>query len=68
MRIGENPLIWVLHSPTIKKYKSLFFLSFKDIKCMYCIVNNDATLLHQTNDDINKVYQRNRPTMTANGI
>ena len=35
---------------------------------MYYMVDNDATLLHQTNDDINKVYQKNRPTMTANYI
>ena len=55
VRIGE---IWVLRSPTIKKYKSLFFLSLKDIKLMYYMVN----------DDINKVYQKNWPTMTANDI
>ena len=68
MRIGENPPIRVLHSPTVKEYKSLFFLSFKDITLMYYMVDNDATLLHQTNDDINKVYQKNRPTMTPNDI
>ena len=28
---------------------------------MYYMVNNDCTLLHQSNDDINKVYQTNRP-------
>ena len=35
---------------------------------MYFMVNNDATLLHQTNDDINKAYQRNQLTMIANNI
>ena len=66
MKIGENPPIWVLHSPTIKEYKGLLFLSFKDMKLMYYMVNNDATLLHQTNEDIDKVYHKNRPTMTTN--
>ena len=42
--------------PTIEEYKSLFILIFKDIKLMYYMVNNYATLLHQTNDDINKVF------------
>ena len=43
-------------SPAIEEYKSLFILIFKDMKLMYYMVNNYATLLHQTKDDINKVY------------
>ena len=56
------------HSPTIEKYKSLFFLSFKDIKLMYYTVNNDAIRLHQTNDDINTIYQKYWLTMIANNL
>ena len=41
--------ILVLYSPTIKDYKSLFFLIFKDIKSMYYVIHNDPNLLHQTN-------------------
>ena len=29
------------------------------------MVNDDATLLHQTNDDINKVDQKDRPILTV---
>ena len=32
--IGENPPIWVSHSPTIIEFKNLFFVSFKDLTLM----------------------------------
>ena len=32
---------------------------------MYCVVHNDATLLHQKNGDINKVYKKKRPIFTV---
>ena len=32
---------------------------------MYRVVHNNATLLHQINGDINKVYQKNRPIFTV---
>ena len=35
------------------------------MKLMYYVVNNDATLLHQLNGDINKVYQKNQPIFTV---
>ena len=58
MRIGENPPIWVSHSPTIKDCKKLFFLSFKDIKLMYYVVHNNPNLLLQTNNNTSKVYEK----------
>ena len=35
------------------------------MKLMYDVVNNDATLLHQINGGINKVYQKNWPLFTV---
>ena len=32
---------------------------------MYFVINNDATLLHQINGDVNKVYQKNRLIFTV---
>ena len=32
---------------------------------MYHKIYNDATLLHQKNDDIKKVYEKNRPILTV---
>ena len=58
MRIGENPPIWVSHSPTIKDCKKLFFLSFKGIKLMYYVVDNNPNLLLQTNNNISTVYEK----------
>ena len=55
MRIGENPPIWVSHSPTIKDCKKLIFLSFKDIKLMYYVAHNNAYLLLQTNNNTSKI-------------
>ena len=60
MKIGENPPIWVLHSPTIIEFKNLFFASFKDITLIELVIYNDPTLLQQTNIDTNKVYKNNR--------
>ena len=53
------------HSKTIKDYKNLFFLSFKNIKLMYYVIHNNPTLLHQTNDDISLVYEKNRTILTV---
>ena len=61
MRIGENLLIWVSHSPTIIEFKELFSASFKDIILMLYGIYNDSTLLHQRNIDTNKVYRNNWP-------
>ena len=58
MRIGENLPIWVSHSPTIKDCKKLFFISFKDIKLMYYVVNNNPYLLLKTNNNTSKVYEK----------
>ena len=68
MRIGENPPIWVLHSPTIKDYKILFFLIFKDIRLMYYVIHNKPNLLQQTCNNTNKVYKKNRPIFTVINI
>ena len=32
------------------------------------MVNNDTTLLHQTNDDINKAYQKDQPILTVSNV
>ena len=58
MRIGENLPIWVSHSSTIKDCKNLFFISFKDIKLMYYVVNSNPYLLLKTNNDTSKVYEK----------
>ena len=34
------------------------------VKCMYYMIYNDATLLHQKHDEIKKVYGKNRPILT----
>ena len=45
--------------------QSLFFLIFKDIKLMYYVTHDNPTLLHPTNDDNNKVYEKNWPILTV---
>ena len=55
----------MLHSQTIKDYKSRYFLIFKDIKLIYYVIHNNPTLLHQTNDVTNKVYEKNQPVLTV---
>ena len=32
---------------------------------MYYVIHNNPNLLHQTNDDINKVYEINQPILTV---
>ena len=39
-------------------YNVLFFLSFKDMKLMYYVIYYNLTLLHQTNNDIDNVYEK----------
>ena len=51
-------MILASHSPIIEDDKSLFFLNFNDIKLMRYVIYNDPTLLHQTIDGINKVYEK----------
>ena len=64
--VGKNAPIWLSHSTTIKEYKSLFFLSLKDIKLMYYVIHYDPTLLHQTNEDNNKVYEKKSADFYSN--
>ena len=33
---------------------------------MYCVVHNDATLLHQIHGDINKVYKKKSADIYSN--
>ena len=46
VRIGENPLIWVSHSPTIKDYKKLFLIVLNTLNLEDIMIYNDKTLLH----------------------
>ena len=44
--------------------KAYFFLNFKDIKLMYYMTYINPTLMHQTNDDTKKVYEKYLPIFT----
>ena len=57
VRIGENPPIWVLHSPTITDYKKTIFSQFQRHEINVLIYNsgNNPTLLHKANDDTKKI-------------
>ena len=48
-----------------KNIKVYFFSVLEDIQIMYYIIHYDPTLLHQTNKDNNKVYEKNRPIFTV---
>ena len=55
----------VSYSPTIKEYTSLFYLSSKDIKLIYYMIYNDATLLHQKLMILKKFMKKNQPILTV---
>ena len=58
MKIGENPPIWVSHSPTIKNIK-VYFFSVLIMMLLWCIKQMMI---------FTKIIKKKCPTMTANDI